>query len=65
MDPRSEEGDLIGMSRYCDHLEKRIAELEAEIERWKHHAINQYARRTGAPLDDQDGRDVIEQLLSQ
>jgi DNA-directed RNA polymerase subunit N (RpoN/RPB10) len=32
LDPRSAEGERIGMSRYCDHLESRIAELETAIE---------------------------------
>lgn len=30
IDPRTPEGERIGMSRYCDHLERRVADLEAE-----------------------------------
>lgn len=29
MDPRSEEGERKGMSRYCDYLEEKIATLDA------------------------------------
>lgn len=28
IDPRTEDGKRIGIDRYCDHLERRIAELE-------------------------------------
>ncbi len=31
IDPRTDEGERIGMSRYCDHLEKRVADLEKAI----------------------------------
>lgn len=31
MDPRSEEGERKGMSRYCDHLEARIKDLEGAL----------------------------------
>lgn len=30
IDPRTPEGERIGMSRYCDHLERRVADLEAD-----------------------------------
>jgi len=32
VDPRSEEGERRGMSRYCDYLETRIAKLEASLQ---------------------------------
>lgn len=31
IDPRTSEGERIGMSRYCDHLERRIADLERAL----------------------------------
>lgn len=31
IDPRTPEGERIGMSRYCDHLERRIADLERAL----------------------------------
>jgi hypothetical protein len=31
IDPRTPEGERKGMSRYCDELERRIAELEAAL----------------------------------
>jgi hypothetical protein len=31
IDPRSPQGDRIGMSRYCDHLERRVEDLEVCI----------------------------------
>lgn len=30
-DPRTPEGERIGMSRYCDHLERRVKELEKTL----------------------------------
>lgn len=36
VDPHTPEGERIGMSRYCDHLEKRIAYLEGELRRIAH-----------------------------
>lgn len=32
-DPRSPEGEQRGMSRYCDYMEARVAELEAALDK--------------------------------
>ena len=31
IDPRTPEGEALGMSRYCDSLEARVAELETAL----------------------------------
>lgn len=55
VDPHTPEGERIGMSRYCDYLESRIAYLEGELRRiahgnWRSPEIDSASARTYAQI---------------
>ena len=52
IDPRTEEGERVGLSRYCDYLEDRISKLEVGL------------RQIAGQISDRPAHEIAQLALS-